>query len=195
MREVARLGRITIFLLSFPPFTHLPHHGKIRLLDPPTLIISRSLHGWRGNTNPPSSEPLLVVVLPSWCNQCYFHSFFSMELWPGYTTSIQALEEDVLLCADVSHKILRTDTVLDWLYQFKSKYRGNSFYEDAEKKLIGQIMITRLVIRVQQKRNFQLVPSGRPACCIQELSCPGQADRSFVVPWLYVCLIGWLAAT
>ena len=34
------------------------------------------------------------------------------ELWPGYVTSIRQHEEKILLCCEISHKILRTDTVL-----------------------------------------------------------------------------------
>ena len=38
-----------------------------------------------------------------------------LELWPGYETSIRQHEHDLLLCVEITHKVLRTDTVLDLL--------------------------------------------------------------------------------
>ena len=65
-----------------------------------------------------------------------------MELWPGYTTSILPYEEDIYLCADVSHKVLRTDTVLEFLYDLYQRSH-RAFHEEAQKKLIGEIVLTR----------------------------------------------------
>lgn len=39
-----------------------------------------------------------------------------MELWPGYQTSIRQHERDILLCAEITHKVMRTQT----LYQILS---------------------------------------------------------------------------
>ncbi|XP_019620701.1 PREDICTED: piwi-like protein 1 isoform X3 [Branchiostoma belcheri] len=47
-----------------------------------------------------------------------------------------------MLMADVSHKILRTDTVLDFLYDLYNKTQ-HSFHENATKKLVGEIVLTR----------------------------------------------------
>ena len=38
-----------------------------------------------------------------------------MELWPGYVTSIHQFDGGLLLLLDVSHKLLRMDTALDFL--------------------------------------------------------------------------------
>ena len=35
---------------------------------------------------------------------------FKLELWPGYETSIKQHEADVLLCCEISTKVLRLDT-------------------------------------------------------------------------------------
>lgn len=50
-----------------------------------------------------------------------------------------------MLLAEVSHKVLRTDTVLDALYEAYNRSRGNqaSFHEEAKKAVIGQIVLTR----------------------------------------------------
>ena len=38
-----------------------------------------------------------------------------IELWPGYVTSIKQHEDDILMMAEVTHKVMRTDTVADLL--------------------------------------------------------------------------------
>ena len=67
-----------------------------------------------------------------------------LELWPGYVTSIRQHEEKILLCCEISHKILRTDTVLQHIGEVHQKTRGGpSFHADVEKALLGAIIITR----------------------------------------------------
>lgn len=75
---------------------------------------------------------------------CFLYLFlFRLELWPGYTTSIMPYETDVLLSADVSHKVLRQTTVLEFLYELYNSGRARNFYDEACKQLIGQIVLTR----------------------------------------------------
>ena len=38
-----------------------------------------------------------------------------LELWPGYVSSIAEYDGGLLLLFDVSHKLLRTDSALDFL--------------------------------------------------------------------------------
>ncbi|CAH3013726.1 unnamed protein product [Porites evermanni] len=66
---------------------------------------------------------------------------FKLELWPGYTTSILQYETDILLSADVSHKVLRQSTVLDYLYELYNTKKD--FYNEATKRVVGQIVLTR----------------------------------------------------
>ena len=70
-----------------------------------------------------------------------FGTYFRLELWPGYTTSILQYETDILLSADVSHKVLRQSTVLDYLYELYHTTRD--FYTEATKRVVGQIVLTR----------------------------------------------------
>ena len=65
-----------------------------------------------------------------------------LELWPGYETSIRQHEDNILLCCEVAHKILRTDTVLDQLGQIRRSQPAN-FHAAAEKALLGQVVLTR----------------------------------------------------
>ncbi|XP_019740699.1 piwi-like protein 2 isoform X2 [Hippocampus comes] len=65
-----------------------------------------------------------------------------LQVWPGYSTSIKHTDGGLYLCVDVSHKVLRNDSVLDVmniLYrQSKEKFR-----DECTKELVGSIIITR----------------------------------------------------
>ncbi|XP_034243669.1 piwi-like protein Siwi [Thrips palmi] len=65
-----------------------------------------------------------------------------LELWPGYKTSIRQHEKDILMCVEVTHKVLRMKTANDVL---NDCYRQNSNYykEDFMKEMIGCIVITK----------------------------------------------------
>nr|XP_009860146.1 piwi-like protein 1 isoform X1 [Ciona intestinalis]XP_018669549.1 piwi-like protein 1 isoform X1 [Ciona intestinalis]XP_026692672.1 piwi-like protein 1 isoform X1 [Ciona intestinalis]XP_026692673.1 piwi-like protein 1 isoform X1 [Ciona intestinalis]XP_026692674.1 piwi-like protein 1 isoform X1 [Ciona intestinalis]XP_026692675.1 piwi-like protein 1 isoform X2 [Ciona intestinalis]XP_026692676.1 piwi-like protein 1 isoform X3 [Ciona intestinalis] len=69
----------------------------------------------------------------------------NFELWPGFITSILQYEKSVLLCAEVSHKLMRKDSVLDILRQMYGdcRQRGRDFKQEMEKFLVGQIVLTR----------------------------------------------------
>nr|BAJ07610.1 piwi [Ephydatia fluviatilis] len=65
-----------------------------------------------------------------------------LELWPGFVTSILQYERSVMLGLDISHKILRMDTVYDFLNDLYNEDRSR-FREMATKKLVGEIVLTR----------------------------------------------------
>ncbi|XP_055511474.1 piwi-like protein 1 [Leucoraja erinacea] len=64
-------------------------------------------------------------------------------VWPGYTTSILQYESNVMLCADVSHKILRSDTVHDVMHELYAQFGEQRFQEACSKELVGVIVLTR----------------------------------------------------
>ena len=70
-----------------------------------------------------------------------------MEIWPGFKTSILQYEDSIMLNVDLSHKVLRTDTVLDILYDCYNRAGqrgGNQAYQEAAiRKLVGEIVLTR----------------------------------------------------
>ncbi|WAR02486.1 PIWL1-like protein [Mya arenaria] len=61
---------------------------------------------------------------------------------PGFVTSILQYESNVLLNCDISHKILRSDTVLDIMYDMYARM-GDNFYDACTRKLVGTIIMTR----------------------------------------------------
>lgn len=65
-----------------------------------------------------------------------------LEIWPGYVNTIQHYDGGLLLMLDVSHRVLRTDTVLDFFYELYSKNKSK-FQEEATRQLVGCIVLTR----------------------------------------------------
>jgi len=49
-----------------------------------------------------------------------------LELWPGYETSIGRYEDGILLCAEISTKVMRQETVLDFFHQFAASQNRTS---------------------------------------------------------------------
>ncbi|XP_057702845.1 piwi-like protein 2 isoform X1 [Corythoichthys intestinalis] len=65
-----------------------------------------------------------------------------LQVWPGFSTCIKQTDGGLYLCVDVSHKVLRNDSVLDVMnilyQQSKEKFR-----DECTKELVGSIIITR----------------------------------------------------
>ncbi|CAH1795347.1 unnamed protein product [Owenia fusiformis] len=65
-----------------------------------------------------------------------------LQVWPGYITAIERHEGGLLLQADVSHRVLRTETVLDVLDTLV-KRSPQTFQDEAVKLLVGTTVLTR----------------------------------------------------
>ncbi|XP_068616993.1 piwi-like protein 2 [Brachionichthys hirsutus] len=65
-----------------------------------------------------------------------------LQVWPGYATSIKNTDGGLYMCVDVSHKVLRNDSVLDVMSVLYQQTREN-FQEQCTKELLGSIVITR----------------------------------------------------
>lgn len=66
----------------------------------------------------------------------------NLQIWPGYTTAIHEFEDGLFLVVDVTHKILRCLTCWELLNNFYQRCRDR-FKEEAEKALVGNIVLTR----------------------------------------------------
>ncbi|XP_034472426.1 protein argonaute-3 [Drosophila innubila] len=65
-----------------------------------------------------------------------------LEVWPGYVTAVDEYDGGLMLCCDVSHRLLCQKTVLDMLTEICQHNRSN--YQDVAKKyLLGSVIITR----------------------------------------------------
>ncbi|XP_076853988.1 piwi-like protein 2 isoform X2 [Brachyhypopomus gauderio] len=65
-----------------------------------------------------------------------------LQVWPGYSTCIKRTDGGLYLAVDVSHKVLRNDSVLDVMNVIYQQSR-ESFQDECTKGLIGGIVITR----------------------------------------------------
>lgn len=66
-----------------------------------------------------------------------------LEILPGYAVAVDEYEGGLMVCLDVQHRVLRTQTALqliDDLYQRPDKAR---FHENVTKALIGSIVLTK----------------------------------------------------
>ncbi|KAF5291921.1 hypothetical protein FQA39_LY14153 [Lamprigera yunnana] len=64
-----------------------------------------------------------------------------LELWPGYITSIRQNESDILMCAEIAHKTMRKDTVLQLLSTCAQEDRAN-FKRLFQSRIIGSVVLT-----------------------------------------------------
>ncbi|XP_065176641.1 piwi-like protein 1 [Sycon ciliatum] len=65
-----------------------------------------------------------------------------LEIWPGYVTSIQSYDGGLMLMCDVSHRLLRTDSVLSFMSDMYSASSRN-FQENFMKQIVGTVVLTR----------------------------------------------------
>ncbi|XP_070605739.1 piwi-like protein 4 isoform X1 [Erythrolamprus reginae] len=66
-----------------------------------------------------------------------------LTLWPGFAVSVGHFENKVMLCADVSHKVLRSENVLEFMTDLYNNSERARFAENCEKELVGLIILTR----------------------------------------------------
>uniref|UniRef100_A0A8D0GE61 Piwi like RNA-mediated silencing 4 n=1 Tax=Sphenodon punctatus TaxID=8508 RepID=A0A8D0GE61_SPHPU len=66
-----------------------------------------------------------------------------LTLWPGFAVSIGQFENRVMFSADVSHKVLRNENVLEFMTSLYNTVDKSRFIETCEKELVGLIVLTR----------------------------------------------------
>lgn len=65
---------------------------------------------------------------------------YRLELWPGYVTSIRQHEKNILLCAEIAHKVMRNESMLDILEQLKRE--SIEYRADYMRKVVGKVVLT-----------------------------------------------------
>ncbi|XP_071559445.1 piwi-like protein Siwi isoform X2 [Temnothorax nylanderi] len=76
-------------------------------------------------------DPANKIVLPE----------FKLELWPGYVSSIRQHERDILMCVEITSKVMRLETMLDVLNQCY-KVDNQTYRENFAKAVIGTVVLT-----------------------------------------------------
>lgn len=65
---------------------------------------------------------------------------FRLELWPGYITSIRQHEEDILVCVEIAHKVMRTETIYDIMNRVRREERD--FKTAIMERILGGTVLT-----------------------------------------------------
>ncbi|CAH1405859.1 unnamed protein product [Nezara viridula] len=68
-------------------------------------------------------------------------SHHKLEIWPGYSTSILQFEDHIMMGLDVSHKVLRTDSVLEFLQECRRRY-GSEWEHYFLDTILGAVVFT-----------------------------------------------------
>lgn len=61
-------------------------------------------------------------------------------MWPGYVTSIRQHEHNILMCAEISSKVMRRETVLNILQECVKNHRD--YKENFARTVIGSTVLT-----------------------------------------------------
>lgn len=101
-----------------------------------------------------------------------------MELWPGYETSIRQHERDIMLCAEITHKVMRTETVYDILR--RGTQNPSRHQEEFRLNVLGLIVLTDYNNKTYRINDVDFTQSPRAT-----FSCKGR-DVSFVEYYLTV---------
>ncbi|KAG8042448.1 hypothetical protein G9C98_005082 [Cotesia typhae] len=67
---------------------------------------------------------------------------YRFELWPGYQTSIRQHERDVLMGVEITHKVMRQETLLDILGRTHNNARGGDIQGACKAEVIGVTVLT-----------------------------------------------------
>ncbi|XP_017472383.1 PREDICTED: protein aubergine [Rhagoletis zephyria] len=113
----------------------IKHVGQLEVTDAQqlqvlNLILRRAMEGLN-----------LQLVGRSFFDPKAKHSLdsYCLELWPGYQTSIRQHENDILLCAEIAHKVMRTDTVYKILQECFDKPDYQNVFK---REVVGTIVLT-----------------------------------------------------
>ncbi|KAL4609246.1 piwi-like protein 1 [Arapaima gigas] len=66
-----------------------------------------------------------------------------LTIWPGFTTTIRQYESSIMLCSDISHKVLRSETVLDYMTCLRQQHEPQRFVDICKKELVGLVVLTK----------------------------------------------------
>jgi len=85
-----------------------------------------------------------------------------LEIWPGYVTAVQEFEGGIMLCCDVSHKVLRTQTAYDLIKDVFAQKMPDS-RAAVTKALLGAVILTKYNNKCYRidDIDWDLSPSGK----------------------------------
>lgn len=81
-----------------------------------------------------------VFFFVSHFSQIDIRGDYNIELWPGYLTSIRQHETDLLICSEITHKVMRSDTIHDIMQRILREERD--FRAKCLTTVLGQTVLT-----------------------------------------------------
>jgi len=105
---------------------------------------------------------------------------FFLELWPGYETSIRQHEKDILLSTEITHKVMRTETVWDILSRCSQNPARHQ--EECRINVLGLIVLTDYNNKTYRINDVDFAKSP-----LATFSCKGR-DVTFVEYYFTVSL-------
>ncbi|XP_062399032.1 piwi-like protein 2 [Sardina pilchardus] len=90
-----------------------------------------------------------------------------LQVWPGYATCFKRTDGGLYLSVDVTHKVLRNDSVLDVMHVIHQQSR-ESFQEVCTKELVGSIVITRYNNRTYRIDDIEWSKSPRDTFTLED---------------------------
>ncbi|XP_066905703.1 piwi-like protein Siwi isoform X2 [Halyomorpha halys] len=66
---------------------------------------------------------------------------YHLEIWPGYSTSILQFENHIMMGIDVSHKVLRSDNVWEFLRACRERH-GTDYEKHFQDTMLGAVVFT-----------------------------------------------------
>ena len=69
----------------------------------------------------------------------------NVRVWPGFDTRMIMKERGALLSIDVAFKVVRTDTVLDYISQLRDKadQKGKDWQAAINEAIVGSTVVTK----------------------------------------------------
>jgi aubergine-like protein len=74
-----------------------------------------------------------------------------VEIWPGYITSVSPLDGGLRLLCDVSHKVIRTQSVLQYILELKNRVSNEEM-----KRLLANDVVGFTVMTPYNKKNYRV---------------------------------------
>ncbi|XP_044590639.1 piwi-like protein Siwi isoform X1 [Cotesia glomerata] len=67
---------------------------------------------------------------------------FGLQLWPGYQTSIRQHERDVLMSCEITHKVMRQETIYHVLQKVRNQCRGGDVHGACKAAVLNSRVMT-----------------------------------------------------
>lgn len=68
---------------------------------------------------------------------------YNLELWPGFVNSIRQHEREILMCVEIRHKVMKTETALSVIRKIKNdRHSGDSWESAFRNRMLNVVVLT-----------------------------------------------------